>query len=406
MSDPISNIDLLSKTSESLYDAGYLPGEKTDRSIEFLVLPGGGIAGAAFGGVLKELESRGYRSGIKYWIGSSAGGICAAMGAMGASADYMISKLLNTDKKLFLDFDSQPQLEPSLWDTIRKYHKNILELFTKLGTFQTSAFVKWFEEAMCETGWDPNTTFADLYNKTGRHLIITGTSVNTYETIYFSRSSYPHMRIADAVHISMSLPFIFQPTLLADPMVSRGDRFMIDGAVLDCLPLNACDFMSPTGEILGFNRKAVGFTLVSNGKWVPDYVKVNGLLKYSLTFISSLRNRINISQSQQPYFWNRIVPVETYGVDSVDFDVNENLMKRLIQSGQESAKLYLDRREAMIEKHGPLPKNLFIPSHRLRCQGISNLSNDFLEYTQIYTTNPEKFLLNEIPPTENYHLWS
>lgn len=406
MTEFIQDISLLSRSSESLYDAAHLPGEKTDRSIECLVLPGGGIAGAAFGGVLKELEARGYRAGIKYWVGSSAGAICAAMGALGASADFMISKLVNTDKKLFLDFEGQPKIDDSWFKTIRAYSKNILELFTKLGTVRPSKFVQWFEEAVSETGWSPNTTFADLYDKTGRHLVITGTSMNTYETIYFSRSSYPNMKIVDAVHISMSLPFIFQPTLLTDPTIGQKERFMIDGAVLDCLPLNACDFISPTGEILGFNRKAVGFTLVSHGKWVPDYVEIDGLLKYSLTFISNLRNRINISQSQQPYFWNRIVPVETYGVDSIDFDLDESLMKRLIQSGQESARLYLDRREAMIEKHGPLPRNLFIPSHRLRCQGVSNLSNDFLEYTQIYATNPEKFLLNDIPATENYHLWS
>ena len=406
--DPIDDIDQIPSSKDSLYDGAYLPGHPSQSSIEYLALPGGGVAGAAFGGVIKELEERGYRRSIKYWTGSSAGAICSSMAAMGASAEYMIDKLVRTDKKIFLDFGGQPQIkgEFTLWETYRKYRYGITELLGKLGTARGTQFQKWFEEAMSEVGWNYQTTFADLYNETGRHLCITATSLNTFGPLYFSRSSYPYMRISDAVHVSMSLPFIFQPTLMEDPAMPSGDRYLSDGAILDSLPLNVFDAMSPTGEILGFNRRAVGFTLVEHGKWVPDYVQVDGLTKYALTFISGLRNRINVFQSHQPYFWNRVVPIETHGVDSIDFDAGPEAMQRLVQSGQESTRLYLDRREAMIGRYGPLPGNLFIPNHRLRTQNIEYLSNDFTETMLIYQTNPEKFAMNQIPATENYHLWS
>lgn len=406
--EPIDDLDKIPPSRDSLYDGSYLPGDQNQSSIEYVALPGGGVAGAAFGGVVKEFEERGYRRSVKYWAGSSAGAICSSMAAMGAPADYMIEKLVNTDKTIFLDFGGQPQIkgEKGLWETYRKYRYGITELLGKLGTARGTQFQRWFENAMYEVGWNPDTTFADLYNKTGRHLCVTATSLNTFGTLYFSRSSYPHLKISDAVHVSMSLPFIFQPTLMKDPSMPMGDRYLSDGAILDSLPLNVFDPLSPTGEILAFNRRAVGFTLVSDGKWVPDYVPVDGLTKYALTFISGLRNRINIFQSHQPYFWNRVVPIESYGVDSVDFDAGPEAMKRLVQSGQESTKLYLDRREAMIGHYGPLPGNLFIPNHRLRTQGVEYISNDFTELMPIYQTNPEKFAMNQIPATENYHLWS
>ena len=406
MEEKIENLNQIPASRYSLYDSEVEKGHLDDPSIQFLALPGGGVAGSAFGGVIQELERRGYRKHIKYWLGSSAGAICSAIAAMGASSEFMIDKLVNTDKTIFLDFALEPEIDETWWSTIKKYKVGITELVTKLGISRGCRFHQWFENAMWETGWDPNTTFADLYQKTGRHLCITGTSLNTYETLYFSRCSYPYMKISDAVQVSMSLPFIFQPIKMCDPMILEGKRFLTDGAILDSLPLNACDIISPSGEIIAFNRKAVGFMLVSNGRWVPPYVNIDSITRYSLTFIESLRNRINVFQSHQPYYWSRVVPIETYGVGTVDFKAGPEAMKRLVRSGQESASLYLDRREAMIKKWGPLPRNIFIPNYRLRCQKQDWISNELLEETQIYQTNPENFGYNWIPVTENYHLWS
>lgn len=406
MGEKINQLSQIGINRYSLYDAEVDKGHLDDPSIQFLALPGGGVAGAAFGGVIQELENRGYRKNIKYWLGSSAGAICSAFAAMGASSDYMIDKLVTTDKKLFLDLSLDTDFNGNLLMALKKYRVGITELINKLGISRGCHFHNWFENAMWECGWSPETTFSDIYQKTGRHLCITGTSLNTYETLYFSRCSYPYMKVSDAVQISMSLPFIFQPILMADPMITEGKRILTDGAILDSLPLNACDIISPSGEILAFNRKAVGFMLVSGGRWVPPYVPIDGLARYSLTFIESLRNRINVFQSHQPYYWSRVVPIETYGIGTVDFGAGPEAMKRLVQSGQESASLYLDRREAMIKKWGPLPRNIFIPNYRLRCQGKDWISNELIDETQIYQTNPEKFGFNWVPLTENYHLWS
>jgi NTE family protein len=415
-----NDINLISAQKGTLYDSGYISGEVGDPDVEFVAFSGGGIAGAAFAGVLKDMELRGlYKpkksitkdnwtfdpidpfyftdKHIKYWIGSSAGAICATFAALGAPADYFIELILDTDARLFLDYGGRDQSKNGWWDKLMNYRYGIVDLITKWGMVRGKKFRKWFSKQMSILGWNPSITFAELYNLTGQHLIITATSQNTVETLYLSRSSYPHMEILDAVDISIRVPYLFPPIFMNDPIIHQGKRVLNDGAILDDLPINACDIISNTGEVLALNRKAVGFTLINDGKWVSDYIPIDGLLKYSFTFIKSMHTRLHAIQSCQPYFWDRVVPIETYDVSTMDFDIDKIKLKRTIDSGQNSARRFFDSRNEIIKEHGPLPRNLFIPNPRLRYNGIEYLSNDLIEHTNIYQTNPSMFSSNDLP---------
>lgn len=419
-----TDIDQISLPRGSLYDSGYIPGQIDDLDIEFVNFSGGGLAGAAFAGVLKEMEIRGLRhpkrpimkgkqwtfdpldsfhqnaKSIKYWLGSSAGGMIAAMAAMGAPADYITEQLLKTDTNTFLDYGGRDQTNSggwSLWNKFLNYRYGIAELISRWGTVRGERLNKWFQNQMNILGWSPETTFADLYDLTGQHLVITATSLNTFETLYLSRSSYPYMRIIDAIDATVRLPFLFQPIYMKDPLVPQGKRILSDGGILNNLPINACDLMSETGELLAINRKAIGFTLVNEGKWVPDYTEIDNILKYSLTFVRSMHTQMHLLQSHQPYFWDRVIPIETYGIDSTDFDINKSKIQKLIWTGRNTARDFFDRRENMIKTNGPLPRNLFIPGPRLQKGGIEYISDDLLENTMIYQTNGKRFKSNKLP---------
>lgn len=384
-------LDTVGPQVDSLYDSGYTT-SNSDNSleIEFVNFSGGGMAGVAFAGVVKEMERRQLREKIKYWLGSSAGAICAALCALQAPADYIIDHLMMMDSRIFLDYGGRPG-GTSWWSKIMEYRYGFLELLTKLGAVRGDRFEKWFGQHMEVLGWSKELTFAELYDKTGQHLVLTTTSLNTSETLYLCRSSYPYMRILDAVHASMIVPFLIQPLYMDDPIIPQGNRLLLDGGILDNLPLNACDIVSETGEILAFNRKAIGFTLISDGKWVPEYSPINNILQFAMTFVRSLHKRIQMIQSNQPYFWNRVITIETYGVDLMDFGLPSDKVLQLIQSGQDSAARYFDKRAAMIKEYGPLPGNLFIPSPRLRDAGVRYLSDELIENTRIYQTNPAHF---------------
>ena len=390
------NIETVSSPIGSLYDSGYLKGESDDSSVEFASFSGGGVAGFGYVGILKEMERRGlYRTvsvekEVKYWVGSSAGAISATFGALGTSPDYILDLFLKTDLRIFLDYGGRSSSSKNWWAKFQEYRYGIFELLSKWGAVRGDKFREWFREQLAALGWDPHLTFAELYNQTGRHLVVTTTSLNTFETLYLSRSSYPNMEIVEAVDKSIRIPFLFQPIRMKDPLVPQGDRILVDGGILDNLPINACDVISETGEILAFNRKAIGFTFMHNGKWVPDYVEVGNLMKYSLTFIQALHKQIQAIQSQQPYFWDRVVPIETHGVAATDFEAGRDKLLKLVESGEAAAKKFFDQREQMIRNYGPLPRNLFIPSPRLRYNGIKYISDDLIENSRIYQTNPSR----------------
>lgn len=389
----LDDINLLSQRNESIYDCCHVPGDVNDNDIEYVSFSGGGITGIAYAGVLKEMELRNlhtpkisllpntwifdnlpHKSRIKYWLGSSAGAICAALAALGTPADYIVELSLSVDLRIFMDYGDKLT--------------GIKDLLTKWGMAKGIKFHDWFREKMAILGWNPDLTFTELYDMTGQHLVITTTSINTFETLYLSRSSYPYMRIVDAVDSSIRIPFVYQPKFMSDPKVREGDRILIDGGVLDNLPINACDVVSSNGEVLGFNRKAIGFLLMKNNVWFPDYANIDSLLKYGMSFIKCMHTKMHMLQSNQSYFWNRIIPIDTQEVDAIDFGTNHKHLLNLIISGQLAASQFFDKRQNMLRMHGPLPKNLFIPSYRLRQNGIEYLPDNLLDYTMIYQTNP------------------
>lgn len=393
------HINLISNTEGSLYDSCYLPGNGDDTDVMFVCFSGGGIAGMAFAGVLQELEARGLYQpqrgdiqerkppNIRYWLGSSAGAICASLAALGMPSQYIIDEIIETDFKKFFDIGGRTS-NGSWWSRLQEYRYGFSELLTRWGAARGDQFTEWFRQKMVDLGWNPQMTLMDLYHDTGQHLIVTTTSINTFETLYLSRSNYPNMQVADAVHASIIYPFVFQPIVMRDLAVPEGNRLLVDGGLLDNFPLNACDVSSATGEILGFNRKAIGFILMNNGQWMPNYVEITSLLNYATTFMQSMHKRITVMQSQQPYFWERVVPIETYGVSGTDFNIDRDKLKMLIASGRKATQTYLDQRNAMLQTYGPLPKNLFIPNPRLLSNGIEYISDDLIDHTRIYQTNP------------------
>jgi len=402
------NIDQVTPQTGSLYDCGLEPGPEKDKyGIEFVNFSGGGLSGSGFIGVLRSLEKRGIHKplngfmvaesrfdslepGIRYWIGSSAGALCASLGALGETADQLEYDILNTNMKDFLDYGGRTGPR-TWWGTLMDYRNGISDLINKWGTAPGKYFHEWYTEKVINLGWKADLTFSQLYDDTGKHLIITATSLNTFETLFLSRSSYPDMKIVDAVHISICLPFLFQPVIMHDPIISQGDRVLLDGGILESLPINGCDIISETGEILAFNRRAVGFTLVNGGQWVPEFVKIASLLKYSLTFINAIHSKLKMIQSHQPYFWDRVVRIETFGMDGLNFGTGNEALKKVIKEGEESTDRFLDGREKIFLERGPLPENLFIPSPRLRHNGVDYVSDDLIDNTRIYQTNPRKF---------------
>ena len=113
--------------------------------------------------------------------GASAGAILALFLAMGMSVDEILEKSISLNIPNFVKI-------------------RIGSFFNKFGFVDMGPIRKKLVD-IC--GSDP--TFEELDMK----IYVSAYCLNTSETVYFSRDTHPHMKVIDAVCMSMAVPFIF-----------------------------------------------------------------------------------------------------------------------------------------------------------------------------------------------------
>lgn len=215
------------------------------------VFEGAGIRGIAYAGSIKELEKQQYRDSVQAFGGSSAGAITACFLALGYSADEMQKELLTMN---FADFnDNKFPIISGIRNTKKWF-----------GWYEGRVFEKWIRNRIALKTTDPNITFKELHdNPKYKDLFIWGTSINNQKGINFNYRTYPNMKIATAVRISMSIPYYFK-TVCIDSTGKRLKKIptkgyfdlCVDGGMSSNLPIEMFDV--PQENILGFQiiRKA------------------------------------------------------------------------------------------------------------------------------------------------------
>ncbi len=94
--------------------------------------------------------------------------------------------------------------------------------------------------------------FLTFFELTGVNLIITGTNITLGEPRYFSATLTPEFPVAEAVGISMSIPFLFKPVWVEAPekgVTPKNYRgFWVDGGTLNNLPIHAFDDLTKVSK--------------------------------------------------------------------------------------------------------------------------------------------------------------
>lgn len=78
-------------------------------------------------------------------------------------------------------------------------------------------------------GISENATFADLRRLLRRDFVCVATDVHTSSAVYFSANKTPNVRVAEAIYMSMTIPFLFVPR-------QHNDMYMIDGGMSVQIP--------------------------------------------------------------------------------------------------------------------------------------------------------------------------
>lgn len=204
-----------------------------DESIEIenLVISGGGPAGFAFYGVLKELSKQRIVdiAKIKNIFATSAGCIISVILAL----DYSWEEL---DKYLI----ERP------WSKIFKIQLNdIFASYQKRGIYDVNVFHQILDPLLLGKGLEPNVTLKEFYEFCKINLNFISTKIRNMSMELFNHESHPDWKLCDAIHCSCAVPVFFTPFFYDNDLLCDGG--FISNYPVDSLLSNELDPMKTIG---------------------------------------------------------------------------------------------------------------------------------------------------------------
>ena len=310
------------------------------------VFEGGGVKGLAFVGALAAAEEE---LGIREWVnvaGTSAGAIVAALLAAGYDAAALREMIGAIDYNRFADYGPGG-----------KWIGGPLNALRRRGFARGEYFRRWLAERLAESKLgDADATFAAVERhdlpadlpaeqrgaarfrlrviasdvSQGRMLVLPQ-DIAGFEDAQGNPLRPEELRIVDAVRMSMSFPFFFDPVKLY-----RDDRehLIVDGGLLSNYPIWLFD--SPTSV----KRHTWGFRLHPGiGAYVPDYRRIGRpiwevpLAKAMLhATMSAWDERLERSSAV------RTVSIPTGSVSTLDFNLSDSDRDALYHGGHDVAR--------------------------------------------------------------------
>jgi NTE family protein len=324
-----------------------------------LVFEGGGVKGIAYVGAMDVLESRGIVQNIKRVGGTSAGAINALLFGLNYTNRDTREIISSLDFRKFMD-DS--------WG----YMRDSARLIEKFGWYKGEFFRGWIADLIAQKTGNRESTFKDLHDQSGgkgfREIYMMGTNLSTRFSEVFSFEHTPRMPVADAVRISMSIPLFF-----AAVRSTREDVY-VDGGVLDNYPVKLFDrkkyfdkddpapnytvpdYYKDNNEQLKaigkniseyvFNKETLGFRLDSKEEIAvfrdhaePPVHKIDDFFAYTWGLIETIMEA-QTNQHLHSDDWQRTIYIDTLGVKTTQFDLDDKAKAALEKSGSENTTKY------------------------------------------------------------------
>lgn len=318
-----------------------------------MVFEGGGVKGIAYVGCMQVLEKEDILKNINRVGGTSAGSINALLFAAGFSNQETLKVLSKLD---FNDF------KDDTWGVLRDMNR----LKDEFGWYKGDYFREWIGELLKQKTGHSNITFKALKEHTGKELFVYASNLSTNFGEVYSPEHTPRMRVVDAVRRSMSIPLFFRAV--------RDDRedVFVDGGVINNYPVKLFDrekyledgslirtpqyyeeenkvlaIKSPKSSPYIYNKETLGFRLdsakeigVFRDGQEPRHNEIDHFLDYTMQLINTVL-AVQDSQHLHDDDWHRTVYIDSLGVGTTDFDLNDTRKKELVASGKKAAENYL-----------------------------------------------------------------
>ncbi len=311
-----------------------------------LVLEGGGVKGIALVGAVDALVRAGYVfprvAGTS--AGALVGAVLAALQRSGESLDRLEDIALTLDYRKFRDRGLLGRLLGPLG-----FLTDGVSLLLEDGVFEGDYLSGWVEGVLGDLGVR---TFGDL--RTGdpggdgavHHefsLVVIASDVSRKRLVRlpWDYSSYgldpDEQPVAAAVRASASIPFFFEPVTLQG---RRGRSTLVDGGLLSNYPIGIFDRLDENPP----RWPTVGVRLDALGLGERERVRpVKGPLELGAALVETAIVAAQADHVLQPCNVARSVYVDTAGVSAVDFSLDQEAQRRLLEAGRAGGRRFLEK---------------------------------------------------------------
>ncbi len=313
-------------------------------SIKNLVFEGGGILEVAYLGVLDYLDEIGILSQIEKIAGSSTGAITACLTCFNTSFNEIKKMASSLDCKKLAN--EEPLALRGVSDNFKTEFESLFgnlssvyRLLNNYGWYSTKYIYEWIKKIIAtkfdETKKKAPYTFEDfgdeelhINNIAFKDLYIVGTDISYKSSVVFSYETTPKMEVAEAVRISMSIPFFFEAIKINTNIKS----IYADGSLTRNFPITLFDENNINYETLGvrFKNKI-------------KYAKTKNILDYIENIFSTLLKVQDDAFNNNYIDQKRTISINTGGIAPLNFNISDDEHKFLYDQGYDAAVEYFEK---------------------------------------------------------------
>ncbi|NDC55170.1 MAG: hypothetical protein EBZ74_13125 [Planctomycetia bacterium] len=188
--------------------------QQYEKQYETIILSGGAIRALALLGCLQFLKDTKQLDSIKRYVGTSMGAIISYFICIGYSPDELICELSRSE-----------------WLRTIKKKLSVFGLITRKGVLQYEEVMYPFLKSFTFKKMDYVPTLLQVYQLYKKELIMCSYNLTKKTECFISYESHPDISCLEAIRMTSSLPFLFEPHIYEC-------EIYVDGAVLHNFPIH------------------------------------------------------------------------------------------------------------------------------------------------------------------------
>lgn len=314
-----------------------------------LVLEGGGVKGIGLVGAVSALAEHGYR--FVRIAGTSAGAIVgafvAALEAAGEPLDRLVEVERGVDYARFTDRGFVGRHAGPLRPLV-----DVANLVLESGVYEGDYLRDWVADALAALGVRtfgdlrlPPDEGSDLPEAHRYRLVVTASDVSRqrFLRLPWDYPSYgldqDRQLVADAVRMSASVPFFFEPVTLHGQSgpEKTGAATIVDGALFSSYPITIFDRRD--GRAPRWPTFGVRLSPPPEDRVCSEPVR--GPVSLAIALVESMYGAWDAMRIAEPCNQARTIFVDTSGVSGLNFALPEDVQRRLFLAGRDGAEEFL-----------------------------------------------------------------